>query len=316
MQVRKWIIAAALVCAAAPAAAQNRRGPEETERFSRKVRLGDDGRFILSNIAGDIVITGGGGDEAAIEAVKRTRGPRSELAGVEIEVEERAGRVEVRTRHTERRDRVSVDFTVTVPRNASLDITSVSGSVKIDDVRGIVRAQSVSGSVTTARVPRIEAAKSVSGDVDVTGTETQGDLSIASVSGNVRARTIKARSLELGTVSGRIEAAEVSCDRLELKSVSGGLDYAGTLTRNGSYTLNTHSGNVHVVLSGATGFELNASSFSGSIRSDFPVTLEPAAARTGRRRSGAGRTTRAVFGDGSADLTITTFSGDIVIQRR
>jgi DUF4097 and DUF4098 domain-containing protein YvlB len=72
---------------------------------------------------------------------------------------------------------------------------------------------------------------------------------------------------------------------------------------------------VRLQLSGSTGFSLNASSFSGSIRSDFPVTLQPAAARTGGRR-GPGQATRAVFGDGSAELNVTTFSGDITIQKR
>lgn len=316
MGFTRCVIAAAIALSAVPAVAQDRRGPEETERFSRKVKLANDGRFVLANIAGDIVITGGGSDEATIEAVKRTRGPRSGLAGVKIEVEARAGRVEVRTQHTERRDRVSVDFTVTVPRAVSVDVTSVSGSVKVDAVRGVVRAQSISGNVTTARAPRIESAKSVSGDVDITGSDTQGDLSISSISGNVRTRDIKARRLELGTVSGRLDAIDVACDRLEMKSVSGALDFAGALTRNGSYTLNSHSGSVRLTLAGPAGFELNANTFSGAIRSELPVTLERAGTRSGRRGPSLGRATRVVFGDGSAELTITTFSGDIVIQRR
>src|SRR4051794_26551371 len=97
-------------------------GPEQTERFSRKVRIGRDGRFSLSNIAGDIVVTAGSGDDVSIDAVKRTRGDRSELGRVEITVDDRAGRVDVRTEHdTNRSDRnrqgdhVSVDYTVTVP---------------------------------------------------------------------------------------------------------------------------------------------------------------------------------------------------------
>ena len=39
-----------------------------------KVKIGRDGRFSLANIAGDIIVTGGSGDEVSIEAVKRTRG--------------------------------------------------------------------------------------------------------------------------------------------------------------------------------------------------------------------------------------------------
>src|SRR4029450_2229238 len=55
-------------------------GQDQTERVSRKVRVGRDGRVTIANISGDIVVTGGGGDEVSIEAVKRTRGDRSELA--------------------------------------------------------------------------------------------------------------------------------------------------------------------------------------------------------------------------------------------
>src|SRR5436190_14176425 len=75
------------------------RGPEQTERFSRKVKIGRDGRVSVSNISGDIVVTAGSGDEVSIEAVKRTRGDQARLAAVRIVVEDRAGRVEIRTEY-------------------------------------------------------------------------------------------------------------------------------------------------------------------------------------------------------------------------
>src|SRR6185295_18543323 len=145
-------------------------GPEQTERFSRKVKIGRDGRVSVSNISGDIVVTAGSGDEVSIDAVKRTRGDRSELANIEIIVEERAGRVDVRVEHGSRErgrrgDSASVDFTVTLPASASLDVHSVSGSLKVTGVRGAVRAETVSGDVTTADTPNLEHAKSVSGDI-------------------------------------------------------------------------------------------------------------------------------------------------------
>src|SRR5437867_2327699 len=95
------------------------RGPEQTERFSRKVTVGRDGRVSIGNIAGDITVTGGSGDEVSIDAVKRTRGDRSELGRVQIVVDERGGRVDVRTEHERNRfdrdgrgDHVSVDYTI------------------------------------------------------------------------------------------------------------------------------------------------------------------------------------------------------------
>jgi DUF4097 and DUF4098 domain-containing protein YvlB len=316
---------------AKPGAYQGRNaGSEQTERFSRKVRIGRDGRVSISNISGDIVVTGGSGDEVSIEAVKRTRGDRSELAGVEIVVEERAGRVDVRAEHERNRsdrgrrgDSLSVDFNVTVPASTSLDVHSVSGSLKVTGVRGAVRAETVSGNVTTTDTPNLEHAKSVSGDVSLTGAAAEGDLSAGSVSGNITAKGLKARGLDLGSVSGDVTLTDVTCERLTIKSVSGSVEYAGAIARSGRYEINTHSGTVRLVLSNPSGFELNANSFSGSIRSDLPLTIGGDSTRgdrdgnRGRRREGNdAHNMRATFGDGSATLSIRTFSGDIIISKR
>jgi DUF4097 and DUF4098 domain-containing protein YvlB len=299
------------------------RGPEQTERFSRKVRLARDGRVSISNISGDIVVTTGSGDEVSIEAVKRSRGGRGDLGSVHIEVEERGGRVDVQTTHTARNDRVSVDYTVTVPASASLDVHSVSGSLKVTGVRGSVRAETVSGHVTTTDTPRLEHAKSVSGNVSLTGAAADGDLSAGSVSGNVTARGLKARGLDLGSVSGDVTLGDVTCDRLSIKSVSGSVEYAGAIVRNGRYEINSHSGTVRLLLANPSGFELTANSFSGSIRSDLPLTIGGDSARRdrdsnrGRRRDvNSDHNMRATFGDGSATLTVRTFSGDIIIAKR
>ena len=52
----------------------SRRGPEQTERFSRSIKAGRGTALDLSNISGDIVVTAGGGSDIVIEAVKRARG--------------------------------------------------------------------------------------------------------------------------------------------------------------------------------------------------------------------------------------------------
>ncbi len=292
------------------------RGPEQTDRFSRRVRLGRDGRFTIQNIAGDITVAVGSGDDVSIEAVKRTRGDRSQLASVQILVDERPGRVEVRTDHTGRNDRVAVDYTVTVPASTGVEAKSVSGSVKITGVQGVVRAETISGGVTTASTPKLEIAKSVSGDVDLTDATADADLNASSVSGAIRARGLKARTLELGTVSGDVTLSNIACTRLGVRSVSGSVEYSGTLAKSGRYDINSHSGTIRLSLATDVGFELSANSFSGTIRSELPMTLGPTPGRSDRRRPGPGHSTHAVFGDGSATLVIRTFSGDIVITKR
>lgn len=297
------------------------RGPEQTEKFSRKVRIGRDGRVSVSNISGDITVTGGGGDEVSIEAVKRTRGDQSQLGDVAIVVEERGGRVDVRTDYDRyRRNRngnVSVDFTVTVPAGAAVEVKSISGSVKVTGVRGAVRAESVSGNVTTTDTPKVEAAKSISGNVTLSGISIDGDLAASTVSGTVTAKGVKAHALDLGSVSGDMVVTDVTCDRLNAKSVSGGFEYTGAITKGGVYDVNVHSGTVRFVLANPAGFELSASTFSGNIRSDLPLTIGGGNAdANGRRRGPMNRSMRATFGDGSATLTLRTFSGDIIIGKR
>ena len=87
---------------------------QQTEKFSKTVPLPKGGSLDLSNISGDIVITGGAGDQVVIDAVKRGK-TAEDLKLVQIEVAATATRVEVRTQYPrERRNvNVSVDYTVT-----------------------------------------------------------------------------------------------------------------------------------------------------------------------------------------------------------
>lgn len=295
-------------------------GPEQTERFSKKIKLGRDGRVSVQNIAGNITVTAGAGEDMSIEAVKRARGDQGQLASVHIDVDERSGRVDVRTTHTAQNDRVSVDYTIVVPASASVDVKSISGDLKVSGAHGTVRAETVSGNVTATDAPRLESAKTVSGDVLLTGVAADGDLAAGSVSGNLTAKGLKARGLDLGSVSGDVNLSDVTCERLSVKSVSGNVEYAGGIVKAGRYEINSHSGDVRLVLANPAGFELNASSFSGTIRSELAMTIGGDAdqrGRDGRRRDMLNsHAMHATFGDGSATLTVRTFSGNVTISKR
>jgi DUF4097 and DUF4098 domain-containing protein YvlB len=342
MGIRLSLVAAGLALAAASAAAQDadprvivrdavrrelahsyqgrNRGPEQTDHFSRRIKIGRDGRISVQNIAGDITVTGGPGDEVSIEAVKRARGDQSQLESVRIDVDERSGRVDVRTTHMGRNDRVSVDYTITVPSSAGVEVKSISGTIKVANVQGAVRADTVSGNVTMSDTPRLESAKSVSGNVSLTGVASDGDLSAGTVSGNVTAKGVKARGLDVSSVSGDVIVTDVTCDRVGMKSVSGNVEYSGAITRGGRYDITSHSGNVRLTLANPSGFELNANSFSGSIHSDLPLTIGGDSNSNRRGRDGGwqqgNHAVHATYGDGSATLTVRSFSGNIVIAKR
>lgn len=309
---RHHVIAAVLLLlVAVPAGAQDRRGAEESERISRKFRIGENGRFSLANISGDVVVSSGSGGDVTIEAVKRTTGGRGELANLVVDIDDRPGRVDVRTRHTSRRSRGSVDYTVTVPRDATVELSSISGNVRVTNLRGALRAQSVSGTVNVSDSSNVEFAKSISGDVELSGSAPDSRIAASTVSGTVRARDLKVRTLAVSAISGDADVSHVEAERLEMKSVSGDIIFSGAAARNGRYEFGAHSGSIRLTLIGSAGFELTANTFSGSIRSDLPVVINDS-----RRRRGPGRSIHAVVGDGGATFSVSTFSGSIIIRRQ
>jgi DUF4097 and DUF4098 domain-containing protein YvlB len=309
---------------------ESRSGPESSERWSRTFKVGPTGSLDLSNISGDIVITGGAGDEIRVEAVKRANGhdgndTRRQLEGVTIEASDRGGRVEISTTYPrEQNSHVDVDYTVHVPTGAAVSVRSVSGNIELTALKGEARLETVSGTVTTTNSRQLARVKSVSGDVSVSDGSSGDVLSLGSVSGNLTVRRLKARTLEVQTISGDLSLTETVCDRVQAKTVSGDLQFAGPLAKAGRYEFNSHSGDVRLSVHGTVGFEITASTFSGDLRSDLQLSgrdTNAAAVPAGDddRRHGPGRhgprrqELRGTFGDGSAIVMVQTFSGDLVV---
>ena len=296
-----------------------RRGPEYTDKLSKTLRLGKNGTFDLQNLSGDIAVTGGAGNDVRIEATKRVRHPneseaRALLQSIEVRMEERNGNVEVRTNYTRRNWSGGVDYTVSLPRDANVVLRSVSGDIRVTTLNGELRVDTVSGDVVATSVRRIRQAKTISGDLEI--VESDGDeVTGLTVSGTLVARNVKARTVDLSSVSGDLRLTDVESDRAFVRSVSGNVDFSGRLSQQGRYEFQSHSGDVRVSPLNSQGFSLEASTFSGDLRSDFPLTLQ------GNQPNGLGprRTPRGIrgsFGSGGAVLTLQSFSGNITIVKR
>jgi DUF4097 and DUF4098 domain-containing protein YvlB len=313
------VVVAALVgiTPALPAAAQN----DVTERFSKTAHLDQNGTFDLTNVIGDIAITGTTGRDVSIEAVKRVQRPnpraaRTLLAMIDIQVTEQANRVEVRTIVPRPRNFPgSVDFTVMIPEDASVIVKTITGSIRASNVKGELRADTVAGSITVSGVRKLAALKCVTGDVEITDAGAEDPVTASTVSGNVVVRGLRARAVQLTSVSGNIHIEDAQIERLMVKTVQGNLDYVGDLARSGRYEFNSHSGDIRLVLSGNTGFEVLANTFSGMVRSDFTFNRGRSGAEGAAAAQGP-RTLRGAFGDASAMVALRAFSGNISLARR
>lgn len=220
--------------------------------FQRSYSIGQGGHIRIRNISGDIKVTAYSGRDVVVAGYKTGR----DRDVVEIEDSSADDRIDLRVRYPERCNcDAGVNFEVKVPQNVDYNfdhISSVSGSVELEGVRGRIRAESVSGNVDILDVTGMVSASSVSGnvDADISKVEGSGDMKFSSVSGNVY---VKAPS---------------SLDA-----------------------------------------DVEMSTVSGSLRTDFPIEII-------ERRYGPGRSARGRVGNGSCSLRITSVSGRVSLTKK
>lgn len=237
--------------------------------FQKSYQITAGGGISIRNISGDVTVTGYDGQTVLVAGYKEGR----DREQVTIEEILSGSDLSIRIRQPEHCNcQASVRFEVRVPRASRYrfdSITSISGNVEVRDVTGEIDAKSVSGNVAVLNATGSVEAKSTSGNVRV--REIKGPVNAKSVSGNVEV-TI----LQLG------EARD--------------MDFASV------------SGNVDVRLPASLDAEVKMSTMSGSLKTDFPLTVEED--RFGTRRRASGR-----IGDGSHQLKLTSISGNVSLRR-
>ncbi|MEO8482453.1 MAG: DUF4097 family beta strand repeat-containing protein [Acidobacteriota bacterium] len=287
-----------------------------TDHETKVLTLGANGSLEVKNVSGDVTVTAGSGRDVRVEITRRARGrtdddARLGLQRVTVAVDQQGNRGVVATQYPndERRNSYSVDviFNITAPTGTRVSATSVSGDVKVENIKADVSMNVVSGNVTLVGAGNVVDARTISGNVTVTDM-TGESLTLTTVSGDVTIDRATARRIEAETTSGDVRASAVNAERATLRSLSGDVGYAGTISKAGRYELQSHSGDVAFTPAGAVGYDLQATTFSGTITP--PRGMATAVMSTSRARAFHG-----TVGSGGASVTITTFSGDVRIGR-
>ena len=146
----------------------------------------------------------------------------------------------------------------------------------------------------------------VSGDVDL-GACTAGSFRCRTVSGDLKARGVAAKSVDLVSTSGAMNVAGLTGD-LTARTVSGELELAWR-GFSGQVDVSTTSGRVTLAIPAGSGFRLDASSTSGRITSDHDVVVRGSASGPGRRSLSGD------VGSGAGSVRVRTVSGEIRIAK-
>jgi predicted membrane protein len=301
------------------------------EKFEKTVALAKDGKVYLKNISGDVEVKTWDRGEVKIDALKVSKhssmDKAKEYAGlVKIEVTEEDGTLNIVVNYPKNgpnKMSVSVDFNLMIPSMATADINSVSGDLILQNIGGAAKAETVSGDVTLEKIAGTLKGKTVSGTVTATGAakgaycksvsgnvmvdDVTGDAELYTVSGTIKAGSVRG-SITAENTSGDVELIDVTdAKAIKAKTLSGDVDYTGVIFSDGTYEFKSHSGDVTLAIPSDAAFDLEARTFSGSINSEFEITLTGKISKKELKGSVNG---------GGATLEVKTFSGDVELKRK
>lgn len=292
-----------LTTAAVSASAQQRRddgrliyGQGRADRLDTTVTIGADGVVALTANRGDVIVHTGAAGHVAVHA-NADRG---------------------RIRFDASKHRVSVDASdaggdsridVTVPAGVQVTAQTRNGDVSITGTGADVTARTFNGDVTVQDASGHVDFNTLSGDI--TGARLKGTISANSISGDVHLSDLTG-NVSVSSVSGDLTLAHVTSQSVDAQSTSGDITFDGGIDPAGRYSFVTHSGDVSLDIPAAASAQLTVSTWSGSIDSDFPITLQP-----GEHDIGVETGKRFTFsiGGGEARIRAESFNGDITIRR-
>jgi hypothetical protein len=288
---RAALAAAALFACAAPAAAQR------SFDWNGQIPAGSTVRVFTQN--GTVTVRQASGGQAHIRAVTENAGNgeiryltgggsggdfrvcavRENAACSDRGIESQGDRGWGRNRHGR------ANFTVEVPRGVVVRVSSGNGDLAVDGATADVHAASGNGDVRVGSGAMVVRASTGNGSVLVDGA--RGPVNATSGNGRVVVSTASG-PVNASTGNGRIEVAMASLRAAEDMTFSSG---------NGDVTLTLPAG---------FGAELEASTGSGAIESDFPMQVQ--GRMSSRRMAGT-------IGGGGRRLRVTTGNGSIHLRR-
>ncbi len=179
-------------------------------------------RLEVENTNGEIEIVTWDREEVRIEARKKARSSSDEdlqaaLDSLEVIIDESPGEVTIKTRfpgHGVRgwaRNRVSlsVDYRITVPKEADLDLETVNGKVDINGIRGDLNIDTTNGGIIVTDSGGRVSAESTNGGISVELAELKAgeDMSFTTTNGGIKLflPTAVRASLVARTTNGSIQ---------------------------------------------------------------------------------------------------------------
>jgi hypothetical protein len=207
---------------------------DNQERYSDPTeirhKIGANGQLTINNVSGEIELRPNDGDEVVV--VVRSESGRSEWLPLTVRKSEGALTIDVEKRGsfamfgTFFGSNDGMEFDVSVPRAAWVQVNSVSADIK---------AHFLSGE---------QSYKTVSGDIDL--DPDGGRIKAVTVSGDVQVRAAEPIELSVNTTSGDMNIQGAMINRLDVRTVSGDIEFEAGFAVGPLHTIESVSGDVSI----------------------------------------------------------------------
>ena len=248
----------------------------------------------VNNFGGAIVIHGWNQNRVKVHAEHGSRG-RIEVSllgnTVTVKASSRMGAPSV------------VDFDITVPQDMALTLGGTYTEIQVDGVKGAISAETVDGSIEVSGGSGIIMLHSIQGSVTL--ANATGRIEVNSVNDNVELSNVSGQ-IKAETTNGDVELTGVKSPSVEATTINGDVLYEGTITDGGTYTFNSHNGDITVSVQEGANVTISVATANGDIDASFPLPLQ---------RTDRGHRYTFKLGNGSARLEAESFQGDIELRR-
>jgi hypothetical protein len=252
----------------------------DEQRFS----VNEPATLVVEDDIGEITVTAGDTDEIVVTVQKTAWGANQAEAeakrdAIQVSVTQQGDTVRAVYRQPQEvvvfgaSDNVKVDFTITVPRETVVSVTSSVGRVSLTGTTGDAELQADFGRVTVTNVTGALTARSNSGEVTATGIQAgEGAINLRSDFGSVTLKESVAGEVTLNSNSGKLELTDIAATG----KVTANTDFGSVTVTNVSgkaYDLHSNSGTI--TAEGVSGALKAHTDFGGiEITEALTVTLD------------------------------------------
>lgn len=183
---------------------------------------------------------------------------------------------------------LNVKYTVTVPKRFDLKLGTAGGSIDVEDITGQLKLETAGGSIHTGQVDGSVKTDTAGGNIDITGATgavdadtAGGSIKLGKMTGPVKADTAGG-SIRIASATGPVHA-DTSGGSIEINDAAGPVKVStsgGSITArfiatpDGESKIDCTGGGVTVYVADKVGFNLDAESVGGGVRSEVEVETD------------------------------------------